>query len=245
MAETAAGVPVGVVLVDGTPQPAQAPLWDRTASLHVRLLLAQDDVSVLTKDSDIKGKSKDGAAYSYKGITGAQIVARAKSALVAHGVLYTPVVQRDSLKMDGNRTMIWVDGTFVNVDDKTDCMTLGAYGEGIDNAGNAFAKAFTNANKQILSKSLNMTTVEDDTPSEIQHEPSGGGAAVREADAATDVAVKTWADAFKRALDSCGSLNELKKIRAENAHMMKSDRVPDATRDYFINKIAGLEGALP
>jgi ERF superfamily len=199
---------------------------------------------VLTKDSTITAETKSGKAYSFKGITSAQIVARGKAALISHGVLYTTDPDQTTLKVDGNKTTVWVHGTFENVDDPADFIVRKALGEGVDNAGNGFAKAYTMANKQILAKQLNMTTVDDDAPTEVQHNPGNRGGAEREAEATTDMAIKTWADAFKRALDGCNSLNELKRIRAENAHMMKNDKVADATKTYFIEKIAGLEGAL-
>jgi hypothetical protein len=219
-----------------------APDWDSKATLRKRLLLAQRDVETLTKDSDVKMTTKTGATFSYKGISAAQVVARAKAALIAHGVLYTAEIDRTSVKLDGNKTTLWVVGTFENVDDENDKRVVGMWGEGTDNSDNGHAKAFTNGNKQILSKQLNLTTVEEETKTETPHERDHKNAAQRDAEALTDVAIKQWADAFRDALRGAKTVKDLARIRAENADMMK--RIPEATRDYFVDMISGLEGTL-
>ena len=114
----------------------------------------------------------------------------------------------------------------------------------VEQADNASAKAYTNANKQILTKTLNMTTVEDDAGVDVPHEPDGRGKAVRDAEAMTDAAVKSWADAYRAALRGCTTKKDLGRIRADNAHMMRNAGVPQATRDYFADMISELEAAL-
>lgn len=204
--------------------------------------MVQAEVATLELDSDVKMKTKDGGNFSYKGITAAQVVARAKSALIRFGVLYLPEVDRGSAKQNGNKTEIWVSGHFENVDDPTDVLVRGAFGSGTDNSDNGYAKAFTNANKQILTKTLNMTTVEDETTTEVEHRPSGANKAQADAEALTEVAIKTWADAYRDALRGCKTKKDLGRVRAENANMMK--RIPQATADYFGDMISALEGTL-
>jgi hypothetical protein len=186
--------------------------------------------------------TKTGATFSYKGISAAQVVARAKAALISHGVLYTAEVDRESVKLDGNKTTLWVLGRFENVDDEKDFRVIGMWGEGTDNSDNGHAKAFTNGNKQILSKQLNLTTVEDEKQTETPHERVHKSTAQKDAEALTDVTIKQWADAFRDALRGATNLKDLARIRAENADMMK--RIPEATRDYFVDMISGLEGTL-
>ncbi len=206
--------------------------------------MVQAEVATLTQDATIQGPSKSGGSFSYKGISAAQVVARAKAALISYGVLYIPEVDRTSFRQDGNKTSIWVSGVFENVDDPSDTITRGAWGAGTDNADNGYAKAFTNANKQILTKTLNMTTVEDDTLVSIEHEPNVVATVVREAVATSETALRSWADAYKAALDGAKSLKDLKKIRDENAHMMKNPALPQTVKDYFADKIAALESSL-
>lgn len=221
---------------------AAEPAWNESWSLKRRLLAVQSEVQTLILDSEVKGTTKGGATFSYKGISAAQVVARAKAALIKHGVLYVPEVDKASAKIDGNKTTIWVTGRFENVDDETDAIERGAFGSGTDNADNGYAKAFTNANKQILSKTLNMTTVEDETATEVEHRPEAKPKAQEDAEALSDVAIKTWADAYRDALRGCKTKKDLGRIRAENANMMK--RVPTITAEYFGDMIAQLEGTL-
>ena len=227
-------------MADRAGAPAQS--WDASWRLARRVFQAQRDVETLTKDATIKGRTRDGKEYSYQGISSAQVVARAKAALLANGVLYTARIDGDKVKIDGNKTVLWVVGRFENVDDDTDVREIGMWGEGTDNSDNGHAKAFTNGNKQILSKQLNLTTVDDERTTDTAHERTPRSPAQREAEALSDVAIKQWADAYRDALRGAQSIKDLKRIRAENADMMK--RVPDATREYFADLIAGLEGTL-
>lgn len=221
-------------------QAVSAPKWIG-APLKMRLLWTQSDVNTLTKDAEIKGKTRDGGQYSYKGISGAQVVAVSKAALIDNGVLFTAEIDVDSVKIEGNKTRLLVIGTFecADTDEKK---VVRMWGEGTDNADNGTAKAFTGGTKQILLKQLNLTTVEDEKTTEVEHETQPRGQAVREAEALTQEAVQTWGDAFRAALRGATSLNELKRIRAENASMMK--KVPEATQSYFAEMIAQLEGTL-
>lgn len=207
----------------------------------MRLLWTQSDVNTLTKDSTIQGNTKNGGSFSYKGISSAQVVAVSKSALIDNGVLFTAEIDVESVKIEGNKTRLMVIGTFecADTDEKK---VVRMWGEGTDNADNGTAKAFTGGTKQILLKQLNLTTVEDEKTTEVEHETQPRGKAVRDAEALTEVAVKQWGDAYRAALRGASSLAELRKIRADNADMMK--RVPEATREYFATMIAELEGVL-
>lgn len=219
--------------------------WRTSDSLALRLLKAQQEVATLTQDAVIKGFSKKTQKeYTYKGITSAQIVQRAKEVLTRNGILYWPEVKSDGVKTDGNMTAVYLTGHFINVDDATQTLSFGAWGSDADDAGKGYMKALTNANKQVLAKALMMSTVEDEAEHDTQHEHVVKPRAVRDAEALSDVAIKTWADAFKSALDGCRSIKELAKVRAENSHMMKHPGVPDVTKDYFTDKIAALEGTL-
>lgn len=204
--------------------------------------MAQAEVATLGLDVTVTGETKSGGRYSYKGISSAQVIARAKAALIKHGILYMPEVDRASAKQDGNKTTIWVTGRFENVDDPSEHIERGTFGSGTDNADNGYAKAFTNANKQILTKTLNMTTVEDETLTEVQHQPDSKPKAQADAEALSEAAIRTWGDAYREALRGCKTKKDLSRIRAENANMMK--RVPAVTAEYFADMIAELESAL-
>lgn len=216
--------------------------WDKDASLKLRLLRAQEAVAVLELDVTVKGETRNGGKYQYQGISAAQVIARAKAALISNGILYTPCVRQESVKIDGNKTSLWVDGYFENVDDpdgdeETGYVVRGAWGSGTDNADNGYAKAFTNANKQILAKTLNMTTVEDEKTEEVQHEPDSARAIVKEAEKAQGKTLQAWAASFKAALTKAGTIKEINDLQRANKDQLMAEELPEVTRDFFIELI--------
>lgn len=98
--------------------------------------------------------------------------------------------------------------------------------------------------KNCLAKMLGMSTLEDDSAEATPHEPEHKPRAIKNAEALTDVVIKSWADNYKAALDSCKTAKQLHQLRADNAHMMKNPGVPQVTKDYFLDKIEALEGTL-
>lgn len=241
VAVVAAGDNGRMEVVDSTPRPQK---WKPSDSVYVRLSRAQDDVKTITQDMTIKGVSKkSGKEFSFKGVSSAQVVTFAKRALVDHGLVFLPRQTREGVVVSGNMTSVYVNATFACVDSDGSFET-GAWGSGTDDNDKAHSKAYTNAVKNILSKTLMMSTLEDDDEEATPHEPDHKPKAVRNAEALTDVAIKTWADAFKSAIDGCKTLQALKKVRAENAHMMTNPGVPQITKDYFVDKITALEGTL-
>jgi hypothetical protein len=223
----------------------RAAKWKPDDSVFLRLARAQDDVKTITQDADIKVKGKDGGKdFSYKGVSSPQVVTFAKRALLDNGVVFLPVPSQDGVRISGNKTALWVEGQFINVDNPSDRIAIGAWGAGTDNNDKDYAKAMTNAVKIILSKVLMMSTLEDEHDEATPHDADAKPRAVRNAEALSDVAIKTWADAYKRALDGAKTLKELAAIRAENSHMMKNPALPEVTREYFVEKITALEGML-
>lgn len=208
------------------------------------MMRAQADVRKLEQDADVEIKKEGKTVGKYKGVTAAQIVANAKSVLLEHGVLYLPMQSKDDVKVVGNKTALWVDVHFMSCDHPDSKVVIGAWGAGTDNGDKDYAKAFTNAVKQVLSKALGMSTIDDEKEEPVEHQPEHKPRQVKNAEAFSDVALRTWGDAFKSAIDGCTTLAQLKKVRAENAHMMTNGAVPQVTKDYFMDKITALEGTL-
>lgn len=238
-----AGAGRGMALADSTPSTQK---WKPDDSVYLRLARAQDDVKTITQDATIKVKSKDDnkSDFTYKGVSSPQVVTFAKRALLDNGIVFIPVPSQDGVRVAGNKTALWVEGHFISVDDPSDKFASGAWGAGTDNNDKDYAKAMTNAVKIILSKVLMMSTLEDESDEATPHEPNHKPKAVKTAEAVTDVAIRTWGDAYKAAIDGCKTVAQLKKVRGENAHMMNNPNVPQVTKDYFIDKIAALEGTL-
>lgn len=230
-----------VEVADSSPR---AQKWQSSDSVFLRLARAQDEVKTITLDADIEVKKEGKTVAKYKGVTSAQVVTFAKAALLANGIVFYPVMKRDGVQVTGNKTAVYIDGHFVSVDDGDDRIVTGAWGAGTDFNDKDYSKAFTNAVKNCLAKMLGMSTLEDDSSEATPHEPEHKPRALKNAEALTDVAIKSWADAYKAALDGCNTAKQLKTIRAENAAMMNNPGVPQVTKDYFLDTIAALEGTL-
>jgi hypothetical protein len=226
----------GVQMANGnTGIPAAVPAAPAAQlTVRQRILNVQRAVAVLELDSTVTGTTKSGGTFSFKGISAAQVVARAKAALIANGVLYMPVEDRGSVKLEGNRTSLWVDGEFINVDDESDVIIRGAWGAGTDNADNGYAKAFTNANKQILAKTLSMTTVDDEKTVEVEFEPDTAAHVRKEAKQNNNKTLQAWASSYKAALTKATTIDELVKLQKQNRDQLMADEMPEITKDFFI-----------
>lgn len=215
---------------------AAAPL-----SLRRRLLKTQEEVATLLLDVTVqKTMNKEGKTFGgYKGVSAAQVVALAKSALIRNGILYTTEVDRESVTINGNKTTIWVNGHFENIDDEKDFMVRGMWGSGTDNADQALSKAYTAATKQILLKTLGMTTVEDERDEDkvVEHQPEGTKAVIEKAQQDNAAALRSWANSLKAAIAKATSVEEIDDLQAGNRETLMADTTPEATRDYFIELI--------
>ena len=148
-------------MTDKTAQAAQdepKKKWVKEDSIYMRLARAQEDVRALTQDSLIETRT-----YKYKGVSAAQIVTVAKSALLSNGIIFIPHPDPDRVRVEGQLTAIWVTGEFACIDALNDGpIESGAWGSGMDNGDKALAKAYTNAQKLILAKVLGMSTLEEE-----------------------------------------------------------------------------------
>jgi hypothetical protein len=214
--------------------PSSAPL-----SLRRRLLNAQKEVAKLEQDVTVeKVKTPDGKMFGgYKGISAAQVVSFAKSVLVKHGIFYTPEIDQKSIKIDGNKTTFWVNGVFENIDDPADNLVRGFPGTGTDKADQGASKAFTNANKQILAKVLQMSTVDVKEDDPVEFEPEGTKAVLDKAKTDNDTNLRSWAASFRVALAKATTVDEIDDLQAENRETLMAASTPSATRDYFIGAI--------
>lgn len=209
------------------------------------MIRAQADAKALEK-TDPKQKKKPGdkgedkfLPYSY--VAHDDVTHEAKAVLTKHGILFSPMLKE--MTQEGNRTKAVVDGHFTNVDKPEETLSYLGIGYGCDGADKGPGKAMTYAKKMILQNALLLDSADDiEGDQKVAFEPSSKSEAQRDAEALTEVAVKAWADAYRDALRGCKSKKDLLRVRAENAAMMK--KIPEATKDYFVDMIAGLEGTL-
>ncbi len=165
------------------PMPAMTPMpleptqpitakWNKEDPIRLRLARAQEDVRALTQDAVIETKTR-----KYRGVSAAQIVTIAKSALLSNGIIFIPHPDPDRVRVDGQMVAVWVTGEFSCLDNPAGgSVESGAWGAGMDNGDKAYAKAYTNAQKLILTKALGMSTLEEEegTPAAAQSDKAAG-----------------------------------------------------------------------
>lgn len=214
--------------------------WDKDIGVYERVFRASREVAVLELDVTVKQKGQSkatGKAYefSYKGISHHQTTHVAKETLIKNGVKFSPYMDKDSLRIEGNKTLVWVEGAFFNVDKpKEDNYKVGCWGEATDNQGQGVQKAYSNAVKQILQKELNMTTFEEAETEDVEHVPENKGSDPE----STQKKIQAWASGFKRSLENCSSLKEHKSLVMENKHMLEDEDVSEVTKRFFQDLIA-------
>lgn len=241
VAVSAAGEPGGMAVADGANGPPQQLEWDREANIHVRMIRAQAAAKAIEKVKPDAGS--DGAKFLRGGyISHDAVTHEAARLLTAQGIHFQPYVKAHS--QEGNRTMVEINGVFTNVDKPEERLEFLGFGYGVDPSDKGPGKAMSYAKKMVLAQALMLNTHEDIEQQNTTFEPAITAPAVRQAEATVDAAIKTWADAYRRALVGCSSAKELKTIRAENANMMNSPSVPQATKDYFVDMITQLESSL-
>lgn len=222
-----------------------SPTWDEAASIHVRMIRAQAASKALEKTDPKKGKTdkKEAGGLPYDYVTHDDVTHEGKRVLVENGVLFVPLV--DEFKQDGNRTFIKMTGRCFNVDDTTQFIDYPGYGYGVDGSDKGPGKAMSYAKKMCIQQALLLNTSEDvEADQATKYEATSRSDAEKSAAALTDVAIKSWADAYNRALTGCRTLKDLKQVRAENTPMMNNPGIPQVTKDFFLDKITALEGTL-
>lgn len=248
VAATPAGADPGVGVAAGEAGSAPALEWDTAANIHVRMIRAQAQAKKLEKEGVNKpngagGKQEREGFFANGFITHDAVTHEAMRILTRNGLHFQPILK--AYRQEGNRTIIDMDGVITNVDKPEERLVFPGFGYGVDQSDKGPGKAMSYAKKMVLSQALMLNTHEDIEAHNTEYQPATDAKQVKEAQATTEVAVRTWADAFKSALDGCQNQRDLKRIRAENAHMMKSENVPDVTRDFFSEMIAQLQSDLP
>ncbi len=230
----------GVEVVDGASGTASTLEWDSAANIHVRMIKAQASAKALEKT---KPKNTEDKGFLKNGYISHEVVTHeAVRILTAQGIHFQPYLVKYS--QEGNRTLAEIKGVFTNVDKPDERLEFMGFGYGVDASDKGPGKAMSYAKKMVLAQALMLNTHEDIEQSNTNFEPTVSAPAVKEAQASMEAAVKSWADAYRMALRGCINIKDLKQVRAENASMMNSPTLPEATKAYFVDMIAQLEGAL-
>lgn len=227
---------VADIIAQEAAEPKKIPsLRQRMAALRADAFgIGKDDIEMEFKDKDgNKRKTK------IKGHTIEAVLSEMRPLFVRHGIDLTPnLVERT---YSGNRCDVLVDFEFTNLDDETEKRVIRWAGAGTDNGDKAFAKAGTNAMKEMLKKVFLVTDrddakeeeeqVEFQTPesvsrSELERERNRGRAALEK-----------WATTFKAAIETAGSVKDVQRLERDNKDQLISQELPDVTRTFFVDLI--------
>jgi len=211
-----------------------------------RLNIIQRMAAVRTESSNIGKSDIQMGTFKIKGHTFEAVLSEIRPLLSKHGVSVTPnLVERI---YSGNRCDVTVDFEFESLDDVTDRKMIRWAGAGTDNGDKAFAKAGTNAFKEMLKKVFLVTDREDakeETESvEHQTEDAGNRKALEKAAADRKSAIEKWAKAFKSALENAPTVADVDRLKRENRDQLDSEDLPSVTRDFFNTLISDRKSEL-
>lgn len=228
-----------VAVAEGAePAPAEQPAAPAPRSLKQRMAAIRDECFGIGKQ-DIKMDTKSGGSFTIKGHTFEAVLSEIRPLLAKHGVDMTPnLVER---VYNGNRCDILVDFIFERTDDGDEARTIRWAGCGVDNGDKAFAKAGTNAVKEMLKKRFLVTDRDDAKEEEekVEHRTDTdiGRERAEQARAAQEKTLQRWASTFKAALERAASEADVKGLERENKEQLTDESLPAITRQFFVDLI--------
>lgn len=211
-----------------------------------RLTIAQRMAAVRAECFGIGKSDIKMGTFNIKGHTFEAVLAEIRPLLAKHGVSVTPnLVERI---YSGNRCDVTVDFEFESLDDLTDRKVIRWAGAGTDNGDKAFAKAGTNAFKEMLKKVF-LVTDRDDAKEEtesVEHQTEDSASRKALEKAATDrrAAIEKWGRAFKSAIENAPTIPDIDRLKRENRDQLESDDLPAVTRDFFLTLISDRKSEL-
>lgn len=207
-------------------------------TLTQRMAAIRKDASGIGKEA-IKMQSKSGSEFTIAAHTIEGVLHGIRTLLDKHGVWMEP--QLVSREFSGNRCDVMMDFHFESVDDSGDTKVVRWAGSGTDNSDKGFAKAGTNALKEMLKKVFLITDREDakeeEDRTEYQSADAGNNAAMERQKETARKAIEQWAKAFKVALENAKTIEDVQRLQRENKDSLASEHTPDVTRTFFIELI--------
>ena len=195
---------------------------------------------------DIQMANQDRSkTWTIKGHTVEAVLAEIRPMLDRHGLGLTPnLVER---AYSGNRCDVLVDFEFEGLE-LGDTKTVRWAGAGTDNGDKAFAKAGTNALKEMLKKVFLVTDRDDAKEEEDKVEHQTDDAVQRQRLAQESdkrrSAVMKGLHGLKVAIEGAATLADLKRIRRDSRELLDDEAVPDVTRAFFDKALAEREREL-
>lgn len=121
---------------------------------------------------DVEGINKDGinAHQKYKFVSHDKVTGILHKPLADRGIMVVSTIK--GLQQDGNRTMVDMEISFVNIDNPDDVVLVRYMGYGIDTQDKGIGKAVSYAMKYCLLKTFCLETGDDVEKDNIEYIPS-------------------------------------------------------------------------
>lgn len=216
-------------------------------NLKQRMAAIRDESFGIGKQDIQMSNADRSKTWTIKGHTFEAVLSEMRPLFAKHGVDVTPnLVERT---YTGNRCDVLVDFTFERTDDSDETRVIRWAGAGTDNGDKAFAKAGTNAVKEMLKKRF-LVTDRDDAKEEtesVEHH-TGEGATRAEVEKAKEQrrqAIEQWAKALKMGLEKSTTKKDVERLERENKDQLVSEDLPEVTRSFFAELITDRKATLP
>ena len=215
-----------------------AEMWaHKSMTLNERLAAIRAESFGIGKDNI--PMEKDGKRWTIKGHTIEAVLSEMRPLFDKYRIDLTPnLVERT---YTGNRCDVLIDFEFLNLDTPSEVRVIRWGGAGTDNGDKAFAKAGTNALKEMLKKVFLITDRADaeEESEQVEFQPTEGAtrADVDRAKEQRRAAIEQWAKALKMAIEKADNLKDVARLERENKDQLVSEDLPDVTRTFFIDLI--------
>lgn len=199
-------------------------------NIHQRIHAIMRDVGAMLPDKEhpIMKDGKKVASFPYNSHDG--VTAHVKPLFIQHGVMVIPTVVDH--KMNGNRTELNVQTSFVNIDVPTEIVNVNTIGYGADKSDKGPGKALSYAVKSAYLKILMLNSQDDTGEDTVEHDPSD--TRTSEVEEAKDKARKAFeasATTYQAAIHGATSKKELQDLKRKNVEWLVD--APDVTRIHF------------
>lgn len=223
----------GGVSVAASPEPSAPGQDTKPLTLVQRMAAVRSECDGLGKE-DIKMQNKERTKeWTIKGHTIEGVLQGVRGLFDRHRIWVNPNLV--SVSHNGNRCDVVVDFEWENLDDPTDRRTIRWAGSDTDLGGKGFAKAGTNALKEMLKKTFLITDREDakEETEAVEHvtEDSMARERVKAAEDKAASSQAAWAKTLKTAIENVKTVQALKLLKRENS--LKLSELPAVTRAFF------------
>lgn len=186
-------------------------------------------------------------SFKIKAHTFEAVLSEVRPLFAKHGVDMTPTLVERTYS--GNRCDVLVDFQFERTDDSDETRVIRWGGAGTDNGDKAFAKAGTNAVKEMLKKRFLVTDRDDAKEEEekVEHKTDEGLSReeMERVQEKARKAIEQWGRTFRAALMSAATKTDIQRLQTENKEQLASPDLPSVTRDFFIDLIEKRKAELP